>query len=77
MTLQDLKQRATASESALIEAVESALREDVAVEARRSLITFVNGNPPPGCVQDLMFPGSAKAWMADLTEHMNPSPEKQ
>ena len=72
MTLDDLKTRATAAEMALIEATEDAVRDDVVREIRKSVLGFINTNPPPRRDDQFFEQSTANNGLARLDKHLNP-----
>jgi hypothetical protein len=72
MTLKDIKQKATASELTLIERVEFLLRDEANASAFKTLLEFVQKNPPPNR-EDMRFSDANPwgDWNARLTKHLN------
>ena len=71
MTLKDLKDRATASELTLIEAVETTLRGEITQGTRTHLLEFCGANPPPDPRDPRYHRTDAEAWVARLDKHLN------
>lgn len=70
MKLADLKQKATASELTLIDAVETALREEVARDLKKRLGEFLLKNPPPDREIMRFQPDMMRDWSTHLNKHL-------
>jgi hypothetical protein len=72
MTLQDLKQRATASELTLIEKTESLLREEAVSAMRKAAVEFIQRFPPPDREILHFEPDALRDWLGKFTKTVNP-----
>ena len=71
MNLSELKSKATAGESCLIDQVEALIEDKLIKDIKEKFMSFVKTNPPPSR-EDFRFNQQAgKMWAEKLHEHLN------
>lgn len=70
MKLEELEQKATATEACLIEAVKVALADQMRELVVKRTLDFINTHPIPPRDQFRFSPNAGKDWVAKLEEHL-------
>ncbi len=71
MTLQELKNKATAAELCLIDRVEGLIVTEIEKRVTAKVLSFMRANPPPSRDDVRFEPDIIKRWLTAIEKHMS------